>query len=258
MRQSHGGRGGVVVGRPLRGRKRPGSGAALLPPWTPSPPGLRRRAGPPPAAHATAIGADRAGPRRGHNAMAIRQDLRLPWRQASVRRFEGEAPPAAVLPGERVPYHRPVAVVDPRLLPRGPSRLPGEPRESAGRAASRRYNRKSVRLLTFESSTWRCADLHEASLRRLGGALRSVSALGPLRPPSQRIITFRVCANACGRWAAPHSGSLLRSAAPGHPASKGAGRNLRAPPRASVHSHSAAPAASPFPFPCRPAQSLVR
>ncbi len=36
------------------------------------------------------------------------------------------------------------------------------------------YSRKSVRLLTFESSTRRWAELHEESFRRLGGAVRVV------------------------------------------------------------------------------------
>jgi transposase len=36
------------------------------------------------------------------------------------------------------------------------------------------YSRKSVRLLTFESSTRRWAELHEESFRRLGGAVRLI------------------------------------------------------------------------------------
>ncbi len=36
------------------------------------------------------------------------------------------------------------------------------------------YSRKSVRLLTFESSTQRWAELHEESFRRLGGAVRVI------------------------------------------------------------------------------------
>ena len=36
------------------------------------------------------------------------------------------------------------------------------------------YSRKSVRLLTFESSARRWAELHEETFRRLGGAVRVV------------------------------------------------------------------------------------
>jgi transposase len=36
------------------------------------------------------------------------------------------------------------------------------------------YSRKSVRLLTFQSSTRRWAELHEQTFRRLGGAVRVV------------------------------------------------------------------------------------
>jgi transposase len=36
------------------------------------------------------------------------------------------------------------------------------------------YSRKSVRLLTFESSTRRWAELHEETFRRLGGDVKVV------------------------------------------------------------------------------------
>ena len=42
------------------------------------------------------------------------------------------------------------------------------------------YSRKSVRLLTFASSTRRWAELHEETFRRLGGAVRVV-VLQPAR-----------------------------------------------------------------------------
>src|SRR5581483_2867673 len=61
------------------------------------------------------------------------------------------------------------------------------------------YSRKSVRLLTFESSTQRWAELHEETFRRLGSAVRrgpGQLARGrahprPLRPDAESALLRR-------------------------------------------------------------------
>jgi transposase len=112
--------------------------------------------------------------------MAIWQDLvddhGFPGRYASVRRFvvklrgQRTLEPHAVIvtaPGEegQVDYGDGAMVRHP---------LTRKYRRTRLFVFTLGYSRKSVRLLTFESSTRRWAELHEASFRRLGGAVRVV------------------------------------------------------------------------------------
>ena len=115
---------------------------------------------------------------RGRNAMAIWQDLvdqhGFSARYASVRRFVG------TLRGQRTPEAHPVIVTTPGE--EGQVDYGGGPmvRHPVTRKYRRTrlfvftlgYSRKSVRLLTFESSARRWAELHEETFRRLGGAVR--------------------------------------------------------------------------------------
>jgi transposase len=117
---------------------------------------------------------------RGRNAMAIWQDLvddhGFPGRYASVRRF------VAKLRGQRTPDAHPVIVTAPGEegqvdygdgpMVRDP--LTGKYRRTRLFVFTLGYSRKGVRLLTFESSTRRWAELHETSFRRLGGAVRII------------------------------------------------------------------------------------
>jgi transposase len=117
---------------------------------------------------------------RGRNAMAIWQDLvddhGFPGRYASVRRF------VAKLRGQRRPEAHPVIVTAPGeegqvdygdgAMVRHP--VTGKYRRTRLFVLTLGYSRKSVRLLTFESSARRWAELHEEAFRRLGGAVRVV------------------------------------------------------------------------------------
>jgi transposase len=117
---------------------------------------------------------------RGRNAMAIWQDLvddhGFPGRYASVRRF------VAKLRGQRIPKAHPVIVTAPGeegqvdygdgAMVRHP--VSGKYRRTRLFVFTLGYSRKSVRLLSFESSTRRWAELHEEAFRRRGGAVRVV------------------------------------------------------------------------------------
>jgi len=117
---------------------------------------------------------------RGRNAMAIWQDLvddhGFPGRYASVRRF------VVKLRGQRTLEAHPVIVTAPGEegqvdygdgpMVRHP--LTGKYRRTRLFVFTLGYSRKSVRLLTWESSTRRWAELHEESFRRLGGAIQVV------------------------------------------------------------------------------------
>lgn len=117
---------------------------------------------------------------RGRNAMAIWQDLvdqhGFPARYASVRRFvltlRGQQPPEAhpiivTAPGEegQVDYGEGPMVRHP---------VSGKYRRTRLFVFTLGFSRKSVRLLTFESSARRWAELHEETFRRLGGTPRVV------------------------------------------------------------------------------------
>jgi len=117
---------------------------------------------------------------RGRNAMAIWQDLvdehGFAARYASVRRFVSQ------LRGQRTPDAHPVIVTAPGEegqvdYGEGPMvRHPGTRKYRRTRlfVFTLGYSRKSVRLLTFTSSSRRWAELHEETFRRLGGAVRIV------------------------------------------------------------------------------------
>jgi transposase len=112
--------------------------------------------------------------------MAIWQDLvddhGFPGRYASVRRFvvklRGQPrlaahPVIVTAPGEE-------GQVDYGAGPMVRSPGTGKYRRARLFVLTLGYSRKSVRLLTFESSTRRWAELHEESFRRLGGAVRVI------------------------------------------------------------------------------------
>lgn len=123
------------------------------------------------------------GVRRGRNAMAIWQDLvdqhGFPGRYASVRRFVGRLrgaatpggpEPAGIIttaPGEeaQVDYGEGPMVRDPAS---------GKYRRTRLFVLTLGHCRKSVRLLTWRSSSQRWAELHEEAFRRLGGTTRVV------------------------------------------------------------------------------------
>src|SRR5262245_1838069 len=117
---------------------------------------------------------------RGRNAMAIWQDLvdehGFAARYASVRRFVGK------LRGRRTPDAHPVIVTAPGeegQVDYGDGPMVRHPVTRKYRRArlfvfTLGFSRKSVRLLTFESSARRWAQLHEESFRRLGGAVHAV------------------------------------------------------------------------------------
>jgi transposase len=117
---------------------------------------------------------------RGRHAMAIWRDLvddhGFPARYASVRRF------VVKLRGPRTPDAHPVIVTAPGEEAQvdygdGPMvRHPvtGKYRRTRLFVFTLGYSRKSVRLLTFASSTRRWCELHEESFRRLGGTVQVV------------------------------------------------------------------------------------
>jgi transposase len=117
---------------------------------------------------------------RGRNAMAIWQDLvdqhGFPARYASVRRF------VQTLRGQRPPGAHPVIVTAPGEEgqvdygdgPMARHPVTGKYRRARLFVLTLGYSRKSVRLLTFESSARRWAELHEQAFRRLGGAPRVI------------------------------------------------------------------------------------
>jgi transposase len=117
---------------------------------------------------------------RGRNAMAIWQDLvdqhGFPARYASVRRFVGKRR------GQRTAEAHPVIVTAPGeegQVDYGEGPMVRHPvtrkyRRTRLFVFTLGYSRKSVRLLSFASSTQRWAELHEETFRRLGAAVRVV------------------------------------------------------------------------------------
>ena len=171
--------------RPVQGRCPPTLRRSRLPTRAPgSPDGP---APPPPPGRAPSASAcepyrelieDALGRRR--NAMAIYQDLvsfhGFTAKYASVRRFVRKlgghnAPEARAViqtaPGEeaQVDYGDGPMVRDPQS---------GKYRRVRLFVLTLGYSRKSVRLLTFRSSTRIWAELHQESFRRLGGSVRVV------------------------------------------------------------------------------------
>src|SRR5437899_1153130 len=117
---------------------------------------------------------------RGRDAMAIWRDLvddpGFPAQYASVRRF------VITLRGQRPAEAHPVIVTAPGeegQVDYGDGPMVRHPvthkyRRTRLFVFTLGYSRKSVRLLTFESSTRCWAELHEEAFRRLGGAVRVV------------------------------------------------------------------------------------
>jgi transposase len=117
---------------------------------------------------------------RGRNAMAIWRDLvddhGFTARYASVRRF------VITLRGQRPAEAHPVIVTAPGeegQVDYGTGPMVRHPVTRKYRRTrlfifTLGYSRKSVRLLTFASSTRRWAELHEETFRRLGGAVKVV------------------------------------------------------------------------------------
>jgi transposase len=117
---------------------------------------------------------------RGRDAMAIWRDLvddhGFPAQYASVRRF------VLTLRSQRSPDAHPVIVTAPGQEAQvdygdGPMvRYPatGKYRRTRLFVLTLGYSRKSVRLLTFGSSSRRWAELHEEAFRRLAGAVHVV------------------------------------------------------------------------------------
>jgi transposase len=117
---------------------------------------------------------------RGRNAMAIWRDLvddhAFPAQYASVRRF------VVRLRGQRTPEAHPVIVTPPGeegQVDYGDGPMVRHPvtrkyRRTRLFVFTLGYSRKSVRLLTFASSTRRWCELHEDTFRRLGGTVKVV------------------------------------------------------------------------------------
>lgn len=117
---------------------------------------------------------------RGRDAMAIWRDLiddhGFPAQYASVRRF------VIALRGQRPAEAHPVIVTAPGEegqvdygdgpMVRHP--VTGKYRRTRLFVFTLGYSRKSIRLLTFKSSTRRWAELHEETFRRLGGSVQIV------------------------------------------------------------------------------------
>ncbi len=180
---------GLAVRPPGRWGHRPANPAievstdpgALLPgissPLSPSPPPGRA-----PAASACAPYREliETALTRGRDAMAIWRDLvddhGFPAQYASVRRF------VLTLRGARPAEAHPVIVTAPGeegQVDYGDGPMVRHPvtrkyRRTRLFVFTLGYSRKSVRLLTFQSSTRRWAELHEEAFRRLGGAVRVV------------------------------------------------------------------------------------
>jgi len=117
---------------------------------------------------------------RGRDAMAIWRDLiddhGFPAQYASVRRF------VIALRGQRPAEAHPVIVtapgeegqVDYGAGPMVRHPVTGKYRRTRLFVFTLGYSRKSIRLLTVQSSTRRWAELHEETFRRLGGAVKVV------------------------------------------------------------------------------------
>src|SRR2546426_223634 len=154
---------------------RRGASPAPPPPWPPGP----QRA---PSASACAPYREliELALARGRNAMAIWRDLvddhGFLAQYASVRRF------VVTLRGPRAPEAHPVIVTAPGeegQVDYGDGPMVRHP--ATGKYRRTRlflftlgYSRKSVRLLTFASSTRRWCELHEETFRRLGGTVQLV------------------------------------------------------------------------------------
>jgi transposase len=163
---------------------------------------------------------------RGRNAMAIWQDLvdghGFPGQYASVRRF------VAKLRGQRTPAAHPVIVTAPGeeaqvdygdgAMVRHPAT--GKYRRTRLFVFTLGYSRKSVRLLTVESSARRWAELHEEAFRRLGGASRVV-VLDNLREGVLTADMYDPALNPLYRDVLAHYGAVALPCRVGDPDRKG-------------------------------------
>jgi transposase len=163
---------------------------------------------------------------RGRNAMAIWQDLvddhGFPGRYASVRRF------VVKLRGQRPSEAHPIIVTAPGeegqvdygdgAMARHPAT--GKYRRTRLFVLTLGYSRKSVRLLTFESSARRWAELHEEAFRRLGGAVRIV-VLDNLREGVLTPDIYDPALNPLYRDVLAHSGAIALPCRVGDPDRKG-------------------------------------
>ena len=176
-----------AAGIAVRGRGRPGerpAKPAISPPGVSTDPPAPAAVEPPPERAPSASACEpyrtfiEEALGRGRNAMAIWQDLvddhGFTARYASVKRFVAvlrtqTSPEARVVittaPGEeaQVDYGDGPMVRDPAT---------GKYRRTRLFVLTLGYSRKSVRLLTWRSSTQIWAELHEAAFRRLGGTVR--------------------------------------------------------------------------------------
>jgi transposase len=163
---------------------------------------------------------------RGRNAMAIWQDLvdqhGFPARYASVRRFVGK------LRGQRSADAHPVIVTAPGeegQVDYGDGPMVRHPvtrkyRRTRLFVFTLGYSRKSVRLLTFESSAQRWAELHEETFRRLGGAIR-VAVLDNLKEGVLRPDVYDPALNPLYRDVLAHYGVVALPCRVGHADRKG-------------------------------------
>jgi transposase len=163
---------------------------------------------------------------RGRNAMAIWQDLvdghGFAARYASVRRYVGK------LRATRLPEAHPLIVTAPGEeaqvdygegpMVRNPET--GKYRRTRLFVLTLGYSRKSVRLLSFKSSTRIWSELHERAFRRLGGAVRVV-VLDNLREGVIEPEVFDPVYNPLFKDLLAHYGAVALAARVRHPDRKG-------------------------------------
>ena len=158
--------------------------------------------------------------------MAIWQNLvdqhGFPARYASVRRFVRKRR------GQRTPEAHSVIVtaageegqVDYGDGPMVRHPISGKYRRTRLFVFTLGYSRKSVRLLTFESSARRWAELHEEAFRRLGGAVRVV-VLDNLKEGVLTPDVYDPALNPLYRDVLAHYGAVALPCRVGHPDRKG-------------------------------------
>ena len=162
----------------------------------------------------------------GRNAMAIWQGLvddhQFPGRYASVRRFVEK------LRGQRTPEAHPVIATAPgeeAQVDYGDGPMVRHPATGKYRRVrlfvlTLGYSRKSVRLLTVESSSRRWAELHEEAFRRLGGVPRCL-VLDNLREGVLKPDSYDPTLNPLYRDVLAHYGAVALPCRVRHPDRKG-------------------------------------
>src|SRR5918996_5834257 len=163
---------------------------------------------------------------RGRNAVAIWRDLvddhGFPAQYASVRRFVGR------LRGPQTPEAHPIIVTAPGEegqvdygdgpMVRHP--ITGKYRRTRLFVFTLGYSRKSVRLLTFASSTRGWCELHEETFRRLGGTVQVV-VLDNLREGVLKADIYDPALNPLYRDVLAHYGVVALPCRVGDPDRKG-------------------------------------